>query len=81
MAAAAASSEMTISHGHPQTQTEAQPQALSKAPKLLLSQSDLVLQLPLLNQQRCLHLHKVAVGGQNEYKCELTDTVYYAIRR
>lgn len=72
---------MPVSHGHPQAypQPQAQPQAFPQPPQLLLSQSDLVLQLPLLHQQGCLQLHKVAAGGQQKQKPELTD-ILFALR-
>lgn len=72
---------MPVSHGHPQaySQPQAQPQAFPQPPQLLLSQSDLVLQLPLLHQQGRLQLHKVAAGGQQKQKAELTD-ILFALR-
>lgn len=59
-------SEMSVSHGHPQAYSQPQPQALPQPPQLLLSQPDLVLQLPLFHQQGRLHLHKVAMGENTQ---------------
>lgn len=58
---------LSISHRHAHSQPQPQPQsqALPQPPQLLFSQSDLVLQLPLLHQQGGLHLHKVAAEGKN----------------
>lgn len=52
-------------HAHAHSQPQPQSQALPQPPQLLFSQSDLVLQLPLLHQQGGLHLHKVAAEGKN----------------
>lgn len=59
-------SVMSVSHRHSHTYSQPQPQALPQPPQLLLSQPDLVLQLPLLHQQGGLHLHKVATKGKRE---------------
>lgn len=58
---------LSISHRHAHAHSQPQPQsqALPQPPQLLFSQSDLVLQLPLLHQQGGLHLHKVAAEGKN----------------
>lgn len=56
---------LSISHRHAHAQPQPQSQALPQPPQLLFSQSDLVLQLPLLHQQGGLHLHKVAAEGKN----------------
>lgn len=58
---------LSISHRHAHAHSQPQPQsqALPQPPQLLFSQSDLVLQLPLLHQQGSLHLHKVAAEGKN----------------
>lgn len=56
---------LSISHRHAHSQPQPQSQALPQPPQLLFSQSDLVLQLPLLHQQGGLHLHKVAAEGKN----------------
>lgn len=56
---------LSISHRHAHSQPQPQSQALPQPPQLLFSQSDLVLQLPLLHQQGSLHLHKVAAEGKN----------------
>lgn len=61
---------MSVSHrhSHPNPQPQPQAQALPQPPQLLLSQPDLVLQLPLLHQQGGLHLHKVAGYGKKTEK-------------
>lgn len=60
---------VSVAHGHPHAHAHPQPQtqALPQASELLLSQSDLVLQLPLFHQQSGFHLHKVA-GGDSDNK-------------
>ncbi len=57
---------MSVSHRHSHTNSQPQPQALPQPPQLLLSQPDLVLQLPLLHQQGGLHLHIVATKEKTE---------------
>lgn len=61
---------LSISHRHAHAHSQPQPQsqALPQPPQLLFSQSDLVLQLPLLHQQGGLHLHKVAAEGKKHKK-------------
>ncbi|KAG7264866.1 hypothetical protein CRUP_035438 [Coryphaenoides rupestris] len=55
-----------VAQGGPQAQPQPQPQvqALPEPPQLLLPQTGLVLQLPLLHQQGRLHLHKGVQGVQ-----------------
>ena len=57
------SSIVSVSHRHSHPDPQPQSQALPQPPQLLLSQPDLVLQLPLLHQQGGLHLHIVATKG------------------